>query len=150
MAYPTGFTLLHQPFTEEDIVLTTSSNAITSGDLLELDIGAVAWTDADSATEHWMLKAVATQTIPSTATTVNARLISSIAQLWVVESANNSAAADNGDRMLLTDTNTVNNTGTDNTSEEACFIQFGTLGAATDKRIIGIVIPGTGINPDAA
>lgn len=150
MISPGGFHLLSSPVVENDIEITTSSNAVTFGDLMELDVGATAWTDADASTEHWQLKAVATETIASTVSVLKATLVVSVGQHWACETANNSAAADNGDRMLLTDTNTVNNTGTDNTSEEACVIQLDPLGAATDLRIVGIVVPGLGINPDAA
>jgi hypothetical protein len=150
MSFPIGFTLLSQPFIEQDVPLTVSSNAIASGDLLDLAVGSVSWEDASSSTQHWQLKAVATETVTTAATTCKARMVSSITQLWVVESANNSDAAHNGDRMVLTDTNTVNNTGTDSTSQNACFIQTGTVGAAADKRIMGIIVPGTGVDPDAA
>ena len=144
-----GFSPLRSTSTEEDVLLPISSNAVTLGDLLELDIGAIAWTDADSGTEHWQLKAVASETVTTSATDVKCRLVAP-GQMWEAESANSSDTADNGDRMLLTDTNTVNNTGTDNTSEEACFLQLGVIGASTDNRIWGVIIPGTGINPDAS
>lgn len=150
MAFPAGFQLLSAPVVENDLEIPTSSNAITIGDLLELDVGATAWTDADASTEHWQLKAVAAETIASTVSVIKATLVVSVGQHWSCETANNSASADNGDRMLLTDTNTVNNTGTDNTSEEACVIQLSPLGAAADLRIKGIIVPGIGINPDAA
>lgn len=146
---PAGFTLLTEKSAESMRLITISSNAVTEGDLLELDIGAVAWTDADASTEHWQLKAVAAQTVASSATEVNAQMVWP-GQIWGAEVANNSDAAHNGDRMLLTDTNTVNNTGTDNTSEEACFIQLGTIGAVAEKRVWGLIVPGIGINPDAA
>lgn len=148
MATPGGFHLLSSSVVENDLQLPVSSNAVTLGDMLELDVGAANWTDADASTEHWQLKAVATETVASSATAVMATLVVP-GQVWACETANNSAAADNGDRMLLTDTNTVNNTGTDNTSEEACVVQLTPMGTAADLRIRGVVVPGIGINPDA-
>lgn len=146
----TGFQLVTSPYkSEEATTVTISSLAVTAGDLLELDVGATAWTAADANTEHWQKKAVAVQTVASTATTV--RVIPVLpGQTWLAETANNSAAADNGDRMLLTDANTVNNTGTDNTSEEACVIQVAPVGVAADKTILCEIVYGTGVNPDAA
>lgn len=149
MATPGGFHLLVSSVVENDIEIPISSNAVTRGDMMELDVGAVNWTDADSGTQNWQLKAVATQTVANTATVVLATLVVSLAQQWACETANNSAAADNSDRMLLTDTNTVNNTGTDNTSEEAVVIQRAPMGAASDARIIGWIVPGVGVDTDA-
>lgn len=134
--------------TEEDMELPVSSLTLAVGDMLELDVGATNWTVADSSTEHWQLKAVVSEAVTS-ASEVMARLVKP-GQLWDAESGSNSSADHNGDRMLLTDQNTVNNTGTDNTSEEAVFLQIGTIGAAGDQRLLGVIVPGTGINPDAA
>lgn len=144
-----GFQLLSDRGTENSIPLPISSLTLAAGDLLELDAGATTWTEATAATEHWQLKAVCMEPATSNDTEVLAMLVTD-GQLWEVESANNSDSDHNGDRQLLTDKNTVNNTGSDNTSEEACFIQLGTLGAAADKRIKGLIIPGTGVNPDAS
>ncbi len=58
-------------------------------------------------------------------------------QKWEVESASNSSTSDNGDAMVLTDKNTVNNTGTNSTAKEAVFVQETVAGATGDKRIIG-------------
>src|SRR3990167_8615174 len=144
-----GFHLLQSVGTEEAQELPISSLTLAIGDLIELDVGATTWTVADAATEHWQKKAVCVASATTAATTVLAMPVLP-GQKWAAQSINNSAAADNGDRMLLTDQNTVNNTGTDNTSEEAVFIQLGVQGAAADKVIVGDIVYGTGVNPDAA
>jgi len=144
-----GFSPLRSESTEQDLELPVSSLTLAIGDMLELDIGAANWTVADASTEHWQLKAVCSESTTTADTVVKARLVSP-GQLWEAESVSDSSASDNGDRMLLTDQNTVNNTGTDNTSEEACFVQLGTIGAVGDSRIFGLIVPGTGVNPDAA
>lgn len=56
---------------------------------------------------------------------------------FIVSTTNNSDAAHNYHRMVLTDENEVNNTGTDSTSDAAVFMQLGPVGAAADKKIRG-------------
>lgn len=148
MAYSGGFTLVSDTSVEEHIALPISSNAVTIGDMLALGVGATTWSDAAATTEHWQLKAVAMETVAATATEVKCQLVKP-GQLWIMETANNSSSLHNGDRMILTDTNTVNNTGTDDASEEACVIQLAPVGAVAEKRILGIIVNGIGINPDA-
>lgn len=144
-----GFTPIASAFCENSRLLPISSLTLAIGDLIELDVGAVAWTVADSSTEHWQLKAIVQQAATTAATEALAALVVP-GMLVEAEVANSSSANHNGDRMLLTDQNTVNNSGTDSTAEEACFIQLGVIGAATDLRVLGLIVPGTGINPDAA
>ena len=130
-------------------LIPISSITVVKGDLLELLVGATSWTLTTSASEHWTRKAIA----QAAATTADSEVLAIQLdgnETVKVESANNSNTSHNGDRMLLTDANTANNTGTDNTSEEACFIQDGAVGAAADKRITGRVMVGKGMNPDAA
>lgn len=144
-----GFHLLGTVSVEEAELVPISSISGSAGDLLELDIGAVAWTKADASTEHWQKKFVTLEAYTTADTFVKGIHVVP-GQRWVAQVVNNSAAADNGDRMLLTDENTVNNTGTDNTSEEAVFIQISPIGAATEKLVLGEIVYGTGINPDAS
>jgi len=140
----------HAPINEADYVFeaTISSNTVAVGDLLELDVGATAWTDADASSEHWQLKAIALDSATTADTTVRALLVR-LGEVYEVEAANSSSVSHNGDRMLLTDTNTVNNAAADNTSEEACVVQIGTAGAAADKRILVVFTGLQGVNPDA-
>lgn len=143
-----AFKLMSSTGTEAAIELPITSLVVTSGDLLALAVGSATWAAGAATTEHWQLKAIATETVANTATVVKAMIVQP-GQVWEVESANNSNATHNGDRMLLTDANTVNNAGTDNTSEEACFVQLGTLGATGDTRIFGVIVQGSGVNSDA-
>lgn len=148
MAYAGGFNLATESEVEQDISLPISSLAVTGGDMLMLGVGATTWSAATSSIQHWQLKAVAAETVANTATEVKCRLVKP-GQLWIAETANNSAAADNGDRMALTDTNTVNNSGTDSTAQVAAFIQLAPVGAAAEKRVLGIIVYGVGVDPDA-
>lgn len=144
-----GFRLARNITEAEVLELPISSNAVTEGDLLELTAGSATWADCTSSSDHFTRKAIAVETVASTASVVKAVLLREN-DLVIAETVNNSAAADNGDRMALTDTNTVNNSGTDVTGQAVCFIQFSPVGAAADKRILGWVLVGSGVDPDAA
>ena len=125
--------------------VSTYTGAI--GDLIELAIGSTTWSACTAASQGWSRKAIVMETATAASSVLAYELNGS--ETVKAESNASGAAAANGDRMILTDTNTVNNTGTDNTSEEACFIQDGYAGAATDKRIVGRVIVGNGVDPAA-
>ncbi len=56
---------------------------------------------------------------------------------YIVDVTNNSSTTHNYQRMILTDELTVNNTGSDSTSDAAVFVQTGVVGAAASKKIIG-------------
>jgi len=56
---------------------------------------------------------------------------------FIVDVTNNSDAGHNYHRMLLTDENAVNNTGTDDTTDAAVFMQLSPVGASTEKKIRG-------------
>ena len=102
-----GFRLARNIVEAEQIEVTVASVTAVDGDLLELDVGATAWTVADASTEHWQKKLLLTAPVASADTLAKGILLKS-GDLVIAETANNSAAADNGDRMLLTDQNTVN------------------------------------------
>jgi len=145
----TGFQIVKDPNATDTIEVTVSSVTAAVRDLLELDAGATAWTVANASTEHWQRKAIVQKAITSADTVASVILVNP----WMLveaDVANNSSADDNGDRMILTDQNTVNNTHSDDTSEEANFVQIAPVGAAADKRILGFFLGGTGVNPDAA
>lgn len=56
---------------------------------------------------------------------------------YVVDTNANSDATHNGQRQILTDENTVNNQGSDQTGDTAVFLQLGIVGAVGDKKIRG-------------
>ena len=115
-----------------------ASQAYTIGDAVMLDRTSDA-TDvvpATSSSTTINIYGVALETVASSATSLLIQVVDDIQQ-WVVESANNSNVNHRFQRMLLTDANTVNNTGTDNTTKEAVFMQTGVQGAAASAKIIG-------------
>jgi hypothetical protein len=128
--------------------LPVSAFTGVKGDLVERLAGATVWTACTSASTHFTRKAILMESCTA-ASSVLAYMLNGLETVRA-ESVNNAAAADNGDLMVLTDTNTVNNTGTNSTAETACFVQEGYSGATTDKRLIGRVLVGNGVDPDAA
>ena len=129
--------------------VTISSLAVTIGDLLELIPGeASTWTATTANSLNYSRKAIAMETVANTATSVLVQPLSGF-ELVAAESANDSAVADNGNLMVLSDVNTVNNSHTTSASEKACFLQTGTLGATTDKVILGHVMVGNSVDSDA-
>ena len=129
-------------------MLPISSIAVSVGDLLELVAGATTWTKCTSSSNFFTRKAIATQTVTSSATEVNATELDGTEDVSS-DAANTGAAADNGDLMVLTDENTVNNTGTTATGQNACFMQRGILSNPDTTTIWGNVMVGSGVDPDA-
>lgn len=141
-----AFKLIKSPYPSDPMIeLPISSLTLASGDMLELDAGAANWTVADSSTQHWQKKALVQQAATSSATVVKAiELLPGMK--FATEVANAVNTAHNGDRMVLTDQNTVNNTGSDNTGQTAVFVQEGSDGT----NAIGEFVYGSGVDPDAA
>lgn len=128
--------------------LPIASTAYTANDLLELTAGSTTWAAVTSSSNYFSRKAIAQETVTSSATEILCYELSGTETVRA-ESANNGNTAHNGDRMLATDSNTVNNTGTDNTSQNVIFVQDGIAGAVADKRLIGRIIVGPSVDPDA-
>ena len=116
--------------------------------MIELDVGATTWTVGDASTQHWQKKAVCLEAATSSDTIVNAIDVLP-GQLWLMDVAATAAAAHNGDRMVLTDQNTVNNTGTDSTAQTAVVIQRYPETFTDTTSIVGEIVYGNGVDPDA-
>lgn len=130
--------MLSNPNDTPTETVRVASQAYTIGDVVMLDRTSDA-TDVvpgTSSSTTINIYGVALETVTSSATSLLIQVIDDIQQ-WVVESANNSNVNHRFQRMLLTDANTVNNTGTDNTTKEAVFMQTGVQGAAASAKIIG-------------
>jgi len=148
MKYGAGFFVLRDNADKGAHAIPISSQTVLVGDLLDLDIGAANWTVAAASSVHSTRKAIAIASATSSDSTVLAIILDGNEDVQV-QGANTSDSADNGDRMILTDKNTVNNTGTDDANKEACFLQLGYVGETTDNQIWGRVLVGSGVNPDA-
>lgn len=144
MKYGAGFTILRDNADKGAHEIPISSQTVLVGDLLDLAVGSTTWTVCTSSSVSYTRKAIALAAASSSDSVVLAVELDGNEDVQV-QSVNDSAAADNGDRMALTDKNTVNNSGTDVTTTTVCFIQRGTVGATTDDQIWGNVLVGNGV-----
>lgn len=137
---------------ENDVMLAELTNTtIAIGDLVFRPAGLRNWQKATTAAaiKVFQLKGVALEAIATAAdSTIKIRLVNPL-QLWEVESANNSNVTHNGQRQILTDENTVNNTGTDSASSTAIVVQVNGVGAVADKKLLVRFGESTGFDPDA-
>ncbi len=145
----TGATLRKDPTCTDTEEVAISSITVAIGDILCLAVGSTTWALATSASEAWQRKAVAVEAATTAATTLKVIPVNE-SQTWEIGTANASSATHNGDRMLLTDEDQVNNTGTDSAAEEAVVLQIATVGATTEQRALFKFLDCSGINPDAA
>ena len=135
----TGFKLVTDAGNTEFRTYTISSQAYTIGDLVDVSRTAGTVTPSTSSSTTYTIRGVAMQTVTSAATTLLIALATP-AQKWSVDATNATNVTHNGQRMVLTDKATVNNTGTDSTSTAAVFEQFGTVSAT---RLIGRLLVGS-------
>src|SRR3990167_3960894 len=113
-------------------VLPVVSGTYAIGDLLEhqgAGTASAVWAACTSSSNYFSRKAIAMEA----GTTVTSLLCQELfgTELVTADSALTAAVADNDDFMLLTDSNTVNNAGAQNTSQNVCFLQTGIAGADT-------------------
>ena len=145
-----GFKVLKSPRNTTSEKLPISSQTVALGALLERAVGATTWTVGTTVSNHFTLKAIADEAATTSATSVLATRIWGD-ELISATAANTADASHNGDRMLLTNSTTVNNAGSDNTSQNVCFIQEGIRNdGGLTKEIIGRIIVGNGVDPDAS
>lgn len=130
----------------EELPLNTLTAAI--GDLLELTTGATTWAKCTSSSNYFTPKVILEETATAATSALCYRLTGN--ERVRAETSGDAVVAHYGDIMALVDENTVSNTGTNVTGQAACFVQEGVAGALTDKRIIGRVLVGNGVDPDAA
>ena len=133
-----GAFLVKDPETTVFEKVRVASQAYTIGDIVMLDrtADAIDVVPATSSTNTQNLYGVAVQTVASTATTLLIAVITP-RQEWLLQSGADAVENDKMQRMLLTDANTVNNTHTDNTTDEAVFMQTGYKGALSDRVLVG-------------
>lgn len=134
-----GFKLVTDPVsTTEYRNVRVASQAYTIGDAVMADYtsDAVDVVPATSSAKTTNIFGVAMETVTSAATVILVSIITD-KQKWSADTTNNSNTNHNFQRMVLTDKATVNNTGTDDTSVNAVFQQFGTISTVATKRIVG-------------
>lgn len=144
MYYGAGFKLLKDNADKGAHSLPVSSQTLNFGDLVELAVDAETWTAVTSSSVSYTRKALVIGACTTADSEVLAIELDGSEDIQV-QSANSSAAGDNGQRQAATDKNTVNNSGTDVTTTTVVFLQRGTVGAATDNQIWGNVLVGNGV-----
>lgn len=141
-----GFRIVKNIVEATGVDLPVSSQTLNPGDLIERTAGSTTWAATTSSSDHFTVKAIVDQAVTSSATTVHAFRLNGLESV-AAEAANTADVTHNGDRMALTDKNTVNNSGSDQTGQTACFVQEGILGTG---EIVGRVLVGNGVDPDAS
>src|SRR3990167_9983914 len=115
---------------------TVSSLTAVINELLDYDRANEVLIAATSSSTIESLAGVSVKAIASGDTTAQVQEIVD-GDEYVVDTTNNSDSAHNYHRMVLTNSTTVNNTGTDSTADTAVFMQVAPIGAASEKKIIG-------------
>lgn len=132
-----GFTLRKN--TKPPMVERWTKNATTDtgaiGDIYYWNAGADAALPGDTSVISCDRAGILLGATVSGDTTIDVQ-IPTPDQLWEVETANSTDTADTGQNMVLTDQNTINNTGTNSTDSKAIIVQVDTLGATSDKKIL--------------
>lgn len=119
-----------------------ASQAYTLGDSVDISRSAATVVPSTSSSTTVTIRGAAMETKLSSDTTLLVALCTP-RQRWTADVTNAANAAHNGQRMVLTDKGTVNNTGTDSTSATAVFEQIGTVGTT---RIVGRFLPDANVS----
>lgn len=130
-----GFKLIADPENTEFRVFTVVSQAYTIGDSVDVSRTAADVVPSTASSTTFGIRGVAMETVTSAATTLLVALCTA-RQRWSADTTNTPVTTDNGQRMILTDKATVNNTHTDGTTSSGVFEQLGVVDA-TGKRIVG-------------
>jgi hypothetical protein len=117
-------------------IYTISSLALAVGDLVAFDRANEVVVKATSSTTIEDVAGVVVEATTTADTEVLTQRVIDHDE-YIVDVTNNSSADHNYHRMLLTDENEVNNTGTDDTTDAAVFMQLSPVGAASEKKIRG-------------
>ena len=121
------FSLIADPNPTVYQVMTIASQAYQIGDLVQLSRSAATVTPATSATICANVFGVAMEAKTATDTQLLVCKITE-AQTWTADNTNTAVSTDNGQRMVLTDKGTVNNTHSDQTASTGIWTQSGILG----------------------
>lgn len=129
-----GFKLIADAENTEYRVMTIASQAYTIGDAVALSRSAHTVVPATATTITNDIYGVAMETVAATATSLLVAIFRP-GQRWSVDVTNATNTNHNYQRMILTDKATVNNTGTDDTTDAAVVTQVA-VADSTNKRIV--------------
>lgn len=130
-----GFKLIADPDTTEYRQFAIVSQAYAIGDSVDVSRTAADVVPSTSSSTTVTIRGVALETKTTADTTLLVALCKPT-QRWTADVTNAPVTTDNGQRMVLTDVRTVNNTHTDATGPTGVFEQLG-VQDATGKRIVG-------------
>ena len=132
-----GFTLRQndKPPMVEKWTKNNTANTGAIGDIYYWNAGADAALPGDTSVVSCDRVGILLGATVAGDTTIDVQ-IPTPTQLWEVESANASDTSHTGHNMVLTDQNTVNNTGTNSADVKAIIVQVDTLGATSDNRLL--------------
>lgn len=114
---------------------TVSSLTAARGVLLDYDRSNEVLIAATSSSTPETLAGVSVAAITSADTSAQVQELVD-GDEFIADTTNNSSASHNYHRMVLTDAATVNNTGTDDTTDNAVVMQIAPVGAASAKKIL--------------
>lgn len=114
---------------------TVSSLTSVAGALLDYDRSSEILVAATASSTIETLAGVSVGAIASADTTAQIQELVD-GDEFIADTTNNSSASHNYHRMILTDSVTVNNTGTDDTTDNAVVMQIAPVGAASAKKIL--------------
>ena len=140
-----GFKVLKTIGEIELKMLPISSQTLAVGDLIEKIVAATTWAACTATTNHFTRKAICYGAATTADTFVLAYELTGEEEVEVQSNAT-ANATHNGDMMILTDKNTVANTGTSDTTQEIVFMQD--RPGSTTTSLIGRVLVGNGVDPD--
>jgi hypothetical protein len=143
----TGFKVLSTIDEIELKKLPVSSQTLSVGSLIEQTAGTTTWAACTATTNFFTKKAICYQAVTSTATTVLAYQVRGNEVVEGACTASSAAAAGVGDRLTLTDLDTLAYTGSDVTGQAVSFVMYG-VGSDT-SHVIGKILVGNGVDPDA-
>lgn len=115
---------------------TVSSLTGSIGELVDYDRSSEVLAEASASSTIESLAGVLVSAVASSDTTAQVQEIVD-GDEYIADVTNNSSASHNYHRMILTNSLVVNNTGTDDTTDNAVFMQIAPVGAAADKKILG-------------
>lgn len=117
----------------------TSATAFAVGDALQRDTASLylerATSSAAPADANTGLFGISV-TAKAAATTLANVVPFIVGMILEADLTNNSSTSHTLQRMVLTDHDHLNNSGTDSTTNEGVFLQVGVVGAATDKKAL--------------
>lgn len=127
------FVCIADPDVTEYRNYTIANQAFTIGDSVDVSRTAGTVIPSTSSSVTYGERGIAMATVTNTATVLLVALTTP-RQRWMADTTNTANVAHNGQRMVLTDKGTVNNTGTDSTTVNGLFEQ---IGVVSTNRIVG-------------